>query len=118
MREQFPSQEDARMQEAERILQEKGVVQNVLVRVEQANPGQEEGWEYVGLAMRDGNPAAEVRKNDEIKYIPPGRLAAWQTKTPQPRPDTSPNVYRGEGSQRQFGAINEELKRGLENPER
>ena len=115
MRERIPPQEDARAAQAERILQEKGIVPNVFVRVEQANPGQEDGWEYTGLTVRDGDPMAEVRKRDEIKYIPPGRLAAWQKETPRSRPDTPPDIYQGEGSQRQFGAINEELKKGLEN---
>ena len=102
------------MQEAERMLEEKGIIPHVRLRVEQANPGQQEGWEYTGLVNQDGNPVAEVRKGNEVLYIAPGRLAAWQTGSPESlrNPPENSNLYRGEGSARQHNATVEELKQG------
>ena len=114
MSEKMPSQENRRMQEAQRILEEKGIIPHVRLRVEQARPGQEEGWEYAGLVTRDGYPVAEVKKGNEVLYIAPGRLAAWQTGSPESlrNPPDNPNLYRGEGSARQHQATMEELKQG------
>lgn len=117
MQEQFSSQEGQRMEQAKRILEDKGIAPRALVRVEQANPGQEENWEFIDVIMQDGDPVAEVRKGDEVKYIAPGRLAQWQKQAPK-SPDQNQNIYRGEGSVRQFNTVNEELKKGLEDNDR
>ena len=120
MSEKMPSQEDRRMQEAQRILDEKGIIAGVRVRVEQARPGQEEGWEYMGLIMQDGNPIAEVKKGNEVRQIAAGRLAAWQTKSPEQlrKPAENRNIYRDEGSARQHNATVEELRQGNRKNER
>lgn len=118
MAEQFPSQEDKRATQAQHILEEKGIIPHVLVRVEQqVRPGQEDGWEYMGLTVTpEGEPVAEVKKGDEKKYIPAGRLAAWQTGTPESlrEPKENPNLYRDGGSARESNAVKEELEQGRE----
>lgn len=108
------------MEQARRILEDKGILPHMLVRVEQTNPGQEEDWEFFGVVMQDNNPVAEVRKGNDIKYIPAGRLAAWQKHLPKPPKDTTDNssAYRDRGSMREFEAVNKELKEGLENTDR
>lgn len=117
MQDRFPSQEGQRMEQARRILEDKGIAPHALVRVEQANPGQEEDWEFMDVIMQDGYPVAEVRKGNEVKYIAPGRLAQWQKQAPK-SPDQNQNIYRGEGSARQFNTVNKELKEGLEDHDR
>ena len=119
MSEKIPSQENHRMEKAEHMLEEKGIIPHVRLRVEQARPGQQEGWEYAGLVTRDGDPVAEVKKGNEVLYIAPGRLAAWQ-KNPESlrNPPDNPNLYRGEGSARQHNATMEELKQGRQESSR
>ena len=108
------------MREAERILDTRGIVPHARVRVEQARRGQEEGWEYTGLVMQGEDAVAEVKKGSEVLHIAVGRLAAWQTKTPEQlrAPIERRDIYRDEGSARQYNATIEELRKGQQEDKR